>query len=658
MCGISGVWGAPDIEAVKAMIATMNHRGPDDNGLYHDSQVVLGMTRLSVLDLSSEGHQPMCTQDKLIWIVYNGEVYNFQDERRLLENRGYEFSSRSDTEVVMRMYEHYGDDFLLRLRGMFALAVYDRRKGPGRERLLLARDPFGIKPLLYARVGNRLVFASELKALLASDLVKGAIDPGALRLLLTYGSVAQPRTMLAGVKMLMPAHRMIVEQSRQYIERYWALDIDRRPHLRARPYEEMVSEITHVLKESVQVHLISDAPVGAFLSGGIDSSLLIALMSRMNGQRVKTFSLGFQEEGAYDESPDAQMIAEYLNTDHTSVTVCGTDVRDHIGRIAFSLDQPSADGVNSYFVSRAAGRAVKVVLSGLGADEIFAGYFWFRQILLRQMNERRAPWSTLLKTALSQIAKQPDFDRLSLANRGGFLWKARNSAGFLTGYNKFINYSFGPVKAASLLHTELRESAQAGRSPEFDYEAFDELPNSSAIERVTGLTLRGYMTNQLLRDLDAVSMAHSLEVRVPYLDCVVADTALSIPDSAKLHGDSTGLANAGQTYKETGAKRILIDAGRTLLPKGFDLKPKRGFLLPQEAWLRGPLKDVLHETLSEHQARKRGFLDPKEVLSVKGDFLQHRLNKIMDWTKPWLLMMLELWCREVLDRPAAALADF
>ncbi len=297
MCGICGIWGEAASESLEAMVQAMNHRGPDDHGTYRDDLVALGMTRLAIIDLSAAALQPMSNPQGSIWIVYNGEVYNFLEERRLLEGKGYSFSSSSDTEVVLRMYEYYGDDFLLRLRGMFALAIYDKRRGHKRARLLLARDHLGIKPLLYAILGDKLVFASELKAILASGLVPGEIDPVALRLLLTFGSVYQPRTMIREVKMLPPAHRLIIEKGRHHLERYWSLGLNRRPELKTLPYDQAVVELSRVVEDSVRQHLVSDVPVGAFLSGGVDSSLLVAMMARSAGGRVKTFSVGFEAEG-------------------------------------------------------------------------------------------------------------------------------------------------------------------------------------------------------------------------------------------------------------------------------------------------------------------------------------------------------------------------
>jgi asparagine synthase (glutamine-hydrolysing) len=647
MCGICGVWGKGEVEPVEAMVATMHHRGPDDHGIYHDGSVALGMTRLAIIDVSAAAHQPMRNPEGTVWIVYNGEVYNFKSERQLLEAKGYSFSSHSDTEVVLHMYEHYGDDFLLRLRGIFALAIYDKRRGTGRERLFLARDHLGIKPLLFARVGGRFVFASEMKALLASGLIVPEIDPVALRLLLTFGSVYQPRTMLQGVKMLLPAHRMIIEQGHERVERYWSLGTNRRPDLKTQPYEILIEEVAEVLKESVSLQLVSDVPLGAFLSGGVDSSILVALMARTLGNRVKTFSVGFEAEGAnIDETKDAQRTAEFLGTDHTHVLVKGTDVRDHIHHIASGLDQPSVDGVNSYFISSAARQGVTVAISGTGGDEIFAGYPWFINMVLHEERNKREPFSALAKALLVFVARQRLFDPFLLMRGGDKLYEARICDGFLAKYA--TNYQiFGPLGAAKVLSPELRRAAQAGRAAHYDLIRIDELSNGSAIERVTGLCLRGYTSNQLLRDIDAASMAHSLEVRVPYLDPLVVDTALSLPECTKI-ADPVRLSTLeSYTYRETGAKRILIDVGRPLLPKDFDLQPKRGFGMPFEAWLRGPLRDTFLDALSEHAIQNRGLLNVREACILRDIFLEGRLS----WAQPWLLMMLELWCREVLERP-------
>ena len=654
MCGICGVWGGDGRDEVNAMVSALHHRGPDDRGVFADDNAVLGMTRLAIIDTSSSGHQPMVSPDGQVVIVYNGELYNFREERLQLEKRGYSFRSTSDTEVALRMYEHYGDDFLLRMRGMFALAIYDKRRGRGRERLLLARDQMGIKPLLYGRVKNRLVFASEIKALLASGLVAREVDPIALRQLLMYGAVRQPNTIVRGVRMLLPAHRLVLEMGgTERVERYWSLGVDRRAGLRTQPYPEQIEEIAGLLEESVRLQMVSDVPLGAFLSGGVDSSLLVALMAReMSGRRVRTFSVGFEAEGGdIDETDDAERTARFIGTDHTRVVVRGEDVRDRILHIASSLDQPTVDGVNSYFVSMAAKTGVTVAISGTGGDELFAGYPWFAQMAFDEIRRRATPWKSLAESMLVAAARQPLFDPL-VPRRGGYRFgRLRDSAGFLARYYA-TNRIFESGWTARLLLPDLRRAAQAGRSPHYDLQPLDEVSYGSVVERVTALCLRGYATNQLLRDIDAASMGHSLEVRVPYLDPVIADAALSLPDSGKMGRVPDSAAAPPMSYREAGTKRILLDIAKGLLPEGFDTKAKRGFGMPFDFWLKGPLREVLLETLSEQQVRARGLLDAQAVAAVRDKFLDGDL----EWSQPWLLMMVELWAREVLDRSPAALA--
>lgn len=631
------------------MVTAMHHRGPDDQGTFSDRQVSLGMTRLAIIDTTSGGHQPMQTPDGGIVLIYNGELYNFREQRELLEQHGYTFQSSSDTEVVLRLYEHYGDDFLSRMRGMFAVAVYDKRRGPGRERLLLARDQMGIKPLLYAWVGGTLVFASELKGLLASGLIDPEIDPAALRLLLTYGSVYQPRTILRGVQMLLPAHRMVIEGGRQRISRYWGFGLNRRTDFRQKSYDELVDEMAAVLQESVRLQMVSDVPLGAFLSGGVDSSLLVAMMAReVTSGRVRTFSIGFEQEGAdIDESDDAQRTADFIGTNHSRVVVTADDLLRRIEHIALALDQPSVDGVNSYFVSWAARQAVTVAISGTGGDELFAGYPWFAMTALSEQRWSDQPaWKSLARAALAPVVRMSIFDNQPSRRIG----QLRYTSDFRTRYGGTFNV-FGPADSSGLLGDGLHEQAQLGRSAYYDLAETDELARGTVVQRVTSICLRGYTTNQLLRDIDAVSMAHSLEVRVPYLDPVVADAALSLPDNAKL-GDVSTIAKPVElaSYRELGAKRILLDIGKRMLPRDFDTQPKRGFSMPFNAWLKGRLREVMEDTLSATTVRQRGLFNVDKVRATRENFLAGHVA----WPQPWLLMMIELWCRQLIDRKQLA----
>lgn len=645
MCGICGIIGSSFQQNIEAMLSAMHHRGPDDSGIFRENSVTVGMTRLAILDVSPTGHQPMSNPDGTVWIVYNGETYNFQTEREILRGKGYTFSSSSDTEVVLRMYEHYGDDFLLRMRGMFALAIYDKRRGLGQERLVLARDHLGIKPLLYAKTQSGLVFASEMKSMLASGLIAGKIDPEAVRQLLTYGSVIQPKTIIDGICMLLPGHRMILEQGREKTERYWSLGINRYPDLREKTHEELVDYVRSALQECVSLQMVSDVPIGAFLSGGIDSSLLVALISKISGHKVKTFSVGFEAEGSrIDETDDAARIAGYIGTDHHRVVVTGQDVRDNILHIATALDQPSVDGVNSYFVSLAAGRDVTVAISGTGGDELFAGYPWFSHMELVSNLDKRHPAKTSIKRILAGIARHDSFNQLLFGHYGHVIERLRGCSGFVPRYIRQYQI-FGVMGAARTLAPDIKPLTKIGCEPAYDIALADELPNGLPVERVSALCLRGYTQNQLLRDIDAVSMAHSLEVRVPFLDPVIADIALSLPASSKI-GNQLGLSNHHEaTYRESGRKRILIDIAKDLLPEDMDAQQKRGFGMPFDSWLKGSLREILEDTLSDLTVRNRGLFDERETRILKQNFLGGQCS----WALPWLLMITELWCREVLE---------
>lgn len=607
MCGIFGYAGPGGRARLSDMALAMHHRGPDHLGLYQQPSAGLGMCRLAVLDPSPRGAQPMASPDGLVWLAYNGELYNFREERTLLEAAGVRFRSGTDTEVVLHLYLRHGDDFLRRMRGMFALALLDGRRGPGKERLLLARDPFGVKPLLHAEAGGGIVFASELKAMLASGLLRPELDLEVLPHLLVKGSIPQPATAVRGVRMLLPAHRLVWEGGAARIDRYWSLGAGRRPELSRASYPEQLAATRAALEESVRLQMVSDVPLGAFLSGGVDSSLLVALMARQVPHRVRTFSVGFGEEGAgIDETSDAERVARFVGTDHTRVEVTGQELRDRIGHVARALDQPTVDGVNAYLVSMAARRQVTVAISGTGGDELFAGYPWF-------VNMYRAARRERIDFALRYADEYT-------------VYGLEQALGLLT------PEVLGAVSPERLLQ-------RLARDP-------DELPGAAPLDRTSALVLRGYTQNQLLRDVDAASMAHSLEVRVPFLDPVVADVALSLPDHARLHPDAALSADPyAATYRETGVKRILVDIGRELLPPDMDRQPKRGFGLPFGHWMKGPLRDVVDDTLSPAALRGRGLFAAAGVARVREGFDRGAVA----WPHPWILMMVELWCREVLD---------
>lgn len=643
MCGIAGSYQRPDVDAVQSMIAAMRHRGPDDSGIYADDKAVLAQARLSIIDTSSGGHQPMAAADGLIQIVYNGEIYNFKSERLLLEEKGHVFHTASDTEVVLKLYEEYGETFLNRLRGIFALVIYDKRDGAGREKLLLARDQFGIKPLLYSQTDGGLIFASELKGLLASGRIERRIDSQALQQLLSLGSIYQPRTLVEGVSSLPAAHFMRIDHNGSHLQRYWSYGKDRVAGLRQLPYAEQVERFAAALTESVKLQMVADVPVGAFLSGGVDSSLIVALMAKEAGGHIKTFSVGFEDgAGAADESHEAAEIAQLLDTDHTRVVVTSADMVAHLDQFVAGIDQPSVDGLNSYFVSHAASQGVTVSLSGTGGDELFLGYPWFASVLNTVENTAAGTQSRF-----GRLLSRLPFGR---AVAGKLAPGAVDSSEFREIFGRQY-HCFGPDAAHGLLSSGRR----AGVSPQSfaeDLASSDELTSGGWLDRSSVLCLNGYTRNQLLRDIDACSMAHSLEVRVPFLDVEIADFAFSLPTESKLSLTDRTL-DPTASYAESGVKKIVCDVARRYLPGDFfDARAKRGFSLPYADWLKGPLKEILDDTLSRESVTRAGLFDPVAVERIHREFLAGN----RPWSHPWLLMITELWRRQVLQpQPAPEL---
>ena len=618
------------------MLAAMAHRGPNDRGLYADDVATLGHVRLSIIDVSAAGHQPMATADGGIQIVYNGEIYNFEEERAALQAKGYRFSSTSDTEVILALYCEYGEDFLRRLRGMFALALYDKRAGPGREKLLLARDQFGIKPLLYAERDGAIVFASELKGILASALVAREIDTEALQQLLSLGSVYQPRTLIAGVKALPSAHYLVADATGTRLKRYWHYALDRIEGLRAMPYPQQVDAIHAALMESVKLQMVADVPVGAFLSGGVDSSLIVALMARETNGHVKTFSVGFDDKASpFDESHDAAVVAAMLETDHSRVVVGANEMTAHLMNFVRGLDQPSVDGLNSYFVSLAAAQSVTVSLSGTGGDEVFLGYPWFGHIQERfgvePLNAATTPHLLEGIPWLGPRLKR----RLACGDQ---------ATAFRETFGR-LYHCFGPDMAHQLLAPARREGTQVDNFANA-LAPCDEMRGAGALDRASVLCLNGYTRNQLLRDIDACSMIHSLEVRVPFLDPVVVDHALSLPTEAKLLMTNKTL-DPEASYAESGVKRVVCDVARRYLNDDFfSTRAKRGFGLPHADWLRGPLAEIMNDTLSTDSVHSAGLFDPAMAEAVRREFLVGT----RPWSHPWLLMITTLWFQNLTEK--------
>jgi asparagine synthase (glutamine-hydrolysing) len=634
MCGLAGIFGPMAGASMEAALRVLARRGPDDHGLFRDAAVCLAHTRLSIIDTSDAGHQPMGNADGSVWIAYNGELYDFADQRAALERGGYVFRSRTDTEVILALYERYGDDCVSHLRGMFAFAIYDRRGGPGRERLLLARDHVGIKPLVYAQLPRGIAFASDLRALVAAGLCEVDLDAEAVRQLLTRGAVFQPRTILRGVLSLEPGCMIVATANDVSKRRYWAPAAGRLPDIAHLPFAQQSLRLAETLRRVVREQLVSDVPLGAFLSGGLDSSVLVALMSEVSREPVRTFSVGFGEDGRHlDETDDAEEVARRLGTRHTRLEVGVDDVAADLDDFVTGLVQPTVDGLNSYMVSKVASRDVTVALSGTGADEVFAGYPWFAA-MSRYAALPRAPVYDVAEALLGRLPA-------SLLARSAI--ERRVPPGFLGRFSAQYRH-FSPAQVARLTG---RPAFELQALDNADLSRADVLAGSSPIDRTSGLCLSGYLGNQLLRDIDATSMAHSIEVRVPYLDPDVIDLALSLPADSRL-GPPDPAAPEG-SYRSTGVKRILVDVARGLLPEAVLDRPKRGFGLPLDVWLRGSLRHRMEDALGALSPCVEAVVSRDAVAEVKDRFLAEQCH----WGQPWLLMVLELWCRDALRHRSA-----
>ena len=621
MCGIAGIVShkhqAVDVEELRAMCAAMVARGPDDEGTFVKDGAGLAMRRLSIIDLDT-GHQPVSNEDGSVWVVLNGEIYNYRELRSELQRRGHRFSTATDTEVIVHLYEEHGADCVSALRGMFAFAIWD---GP-RRRLVLARDRIGIKPLYYGTVAGRFVFASELKALLQLPEIDRRLNWTALAHLLAYATTPADESIVDGIHKLEPGHvlRLDVKQE-PVIERYWELRF--KPDER-RSEVETVEELRAKLNDSIRYHLVSDVPVGAFLSGGIDSSSVVASMASMSTAPIKTFSIGFCEQD-FNELPYARLVAKRFGTDHHEL-VLEPDVMDLLDHLAWDLDEPFGDAsaIPTFMVSRLAGQHVKVVLSGDGGDELFGGYDKY-VVEGRDRVARFLPGSVrglLARTsdALPEDAKgkqyleylsKPDGERYLYATT---LFRADHQQRLLTDWAR-----------------EQIGEARPERS------RLDRLSRRDGhwLSTLQDLDFRHYLPLDILTKVDRMSMAHSLEARVPLLDHPFVEFAATIPAEWKLHRGRT--------------KHIFVKALRGLLPDEVLDRSKKGFGVPLNRWFRGPLRPLVKELLLSDTFRRRGIFNFAYV---------RRLIERQEQGRPldlhlWTLMSFELWCRTFLDRRTA-----
>jgi asparagine synthase (glutamine-hydrolysing) len=616
MCGIFGVFSkgstvSPDL--LKRAVLSLAHRGPNDSGtvVVEDGAYQLGLahTRLAVLDLSPLGHQPMQDPVNGNWIVFNGEIYNFRDLRKELEAAGIEFKSHSDTEVILAAYRVWGESCLTRLGGMFAFALWDAT----RKCLLLARDPMGIKPLYYYQSGQTFLFASELRTLLQTGLVPRKADPAGVLGYLEFGSVYEPWTIVEGVLAVPPGHVLTVENGAVSQREYW----NSLQHLQDAPADQLPT----ILQQAILSHLVSDVPVGVFLSGGIDSSALVAVLSQ-NGVQANTFSLVFQEE-EFNEAQYSRLAARHFKTEHHEIPVSQQDALQVLPEALCAMDQPTIDGINTYLVSakaRAAG--IKVALTGLGADEMFAGYSNFRRV------PKMEAWSRRFGR-LPRVARRPLSASVALlAGQGD---RGRKLTELTAGHDSTVHPYF---LARTLFGSTDRWELLGGRSAESERALESMLRESiarssalDAVNRVSYLESHWYMRNTLLRDSDFMSMAHGLELRVPFLDRALVEACFRTPGAQKLAGDSP--------------KPLLLRSLGVELPQEIVNRPKRGFTLPFERWLRGEMRPVVEDTLLKNNW---------DQISINGHAVREVWERFSSgetsWSRPWSLFVLGRWCEQ------------
>jgi asparagine synthase (glutamine-hydrolysing) len=614
MCGICGIVarrGSPDRGRLEAMAATLEHRGPDSDGYYVDGAGALAARRLSIIDLE-HGDQPIANEDGSLHVVQNGEIYNYRELGAELRRAGHRFSTLSDTEVLVHAYEEWGDDFPKRLRGMFAVAIWD---GP-RERLLLARDPFGIKPLYYRVSRDGFEFASELRA-----LPRGEIDPDAVDCFLAFNSIPTPLTIFRDVRKLPPGCVLSWESEDLRVDRFARPAPATESILREDDEAELLEECRARLRDSVRAHLVSDVPVGVLLSGGIDSGLLAALAAEETSEPLRTFSIGF-EESSFDELSDARKVATRYATDHHEL-VLRPDAARLLPALAEAFDEPFADSsaLPTYLVSELASRHVKVALSGEGGDELFGGYYTYVADLLAG---RAAPLVRIVR---------PLVERLPSSN-------ARTSLDYRA--KRFVRAAHLPPLERhhgwkEIFSSDLRAEL-TGRSNGFDpvdvyRERFSETDGAELLARLQDVDERVYLVDDLLVKTDRASMAHSLEARVPFCDRVIASFAHALPSRYKVRG--------------LRKKVLLRRAASPLLPRSIVRGKKRGFSIPAAAWLRGDLEGFARETLSAETLRRQGYFEPRVVARLVDDHVNGREDLSRQL---WGLLAFTLWHEHHVER--------
>jgi asparagine synthase (glutamine-hydrolysing) len=629
MCGIGGIVyldkSKPvDEEELRRICGTMLHRGPDDEGCVIDHHVGLAMRRLNVIDLLT-GRQPISNEDGSIWIVFNGEIYNFRELRKQLEKKGHKFSSNSDTETIVHLYEEHGTDCVKQLNGMFAFAIWDKAK----QTLLLARDRLGVKPLYYFLDGQRLIFGSELKAILACDNIPRRIDLEALDSFLTSEYVPAPLSIFQGIKKLPAAHILVLSKEKVFIDRYWDLTFTR-----STGREEDLSErLYELLKECVRIRLTSDVPFGAFLSGGVDSSAIVSIMSEIIGQPVKTFSIGF-DDPSYNELKYAGLVAQQFNTDHHE-SIVRPNIVDLVYSLIRYLDEPFADVsvFPTYLISKLAREHVTVVLSGDGGDELFAGYEWYVAQKIASYY-RQLPGAVRNRWLVSFIDRVPPSSRKKgLINK---LKRFIEGAALPESLEHFRWSIFATEETKERLYTEdLKRSLIGCDSYRRLFDQLQSSRDTDSLWRQQVADIRTYLADDILVKVDRMSMANSLEARSPFLDYRLVEFATSLPAHLKLNGLQT--------------KYLLKRCMASKLPRNILVRRKEGFSIPMKNWLKHELRPLMSDLLSPGRIKQQGLFNVGHIQKLIGNHLKGVENNSH---QIWPLMMFQIWQDSYLNQQA------
>jgi asparagine synthase (glutamine-hydrolysing) len=629
MCGICGIFFANREWRVQGdVLARMNrrivHRGPDDEGFFVEENVGLAMRRLSIIDVKS-GHQPLANENRDVWIVFNGEIYNHAELRENLEARGHQYRTRSDTETIVHLYEEYGSDCVKHLRGMFAFVIWDRRK----RALFAARDRLGIKPFYYRWDGNSFLFGSEIKTILTYPGVDAEFDRGRLAEYLTFGYITGPQTMYSGIRKLMPGHTLdLSERGEPKITRYWDLvvPVDELP----REHSYYVKNYREKLESAVGSHLMSDVPLGVFLSGGLDSSAVAALTAKIRGDKIQTFAVGYGEE-EFSELPFARQVADHIHSDHHEVRLSREEFFDSLPRLIWHEDEPIVwpSSVSLYYVARLARERVTVVLTGEGSDETLAGYTRYAWTLLNSKMDRtyRAMTPAFLRRWLRQgIASAPLSASLHRKLEHTFLM--RDGASWPSFYFDNFYSAFSDAEFARLLTPEALQST--GHAYDGSMEPWEH-SSGDLLHRLLYTDINSYLIELLMKQ-DQMSMAASIESRVPFLDHPLVEFTARIPSAHQIKGMA--------------GKFILKEAVEDLLPHDIIYRKKMGFPTPWAYWLAGPQLQQIENLLTEPRSAARGLFRPEVISQI---FAEHRTGHRDHGNRIWRLVNLELWQRVCLE---------